>query len=191
GLSALAEKKVTLCHYPPGHPSNFHTISVCESAVTAHLHHGDELGSCPSGCRLNASLCDDGDGCTVDTCDANGVCHHRPVSCDDGNACTVDSCRSGVCVNEPRDCAVGDRCLAGFCNANGDCETAPVSGDPLCNFCGDGLAQPGEQCDGQDLKGQTCVTLFGPDRPANGLRCNANCQFDVSGCAPPDPGEDY
>jgi hypothetical protein len=37
--------------------------------------------------------CDDGDACTVDSCDpAVGTCTHSPASCDDGNACTVDSC---------------------------------------------------------------------------------------------------
>jgi hypothetical protein len=132
GMAAIADKKVVVCHYPPGNPANFHTISVGEAAVTAHLNHGDELGACPSGCRLDASLCDDGDGCTVDTCDATGACHHSPVSCDDGNACTVDSCQDGACVNAPRDCSVADPCLAGFCDANGDCATAPVTGVPAC-----------------------------------------------------------
>ncbi len=38
--------KVTICHVPPGNPDNFHTISVGEKAVAAHLAHGDFLGSC-------------------------------------------------------------------------------------------------------------------------------------------------
>jgi len=188
--AASAEKKVTVCHYPPGNPANSHTISVGEAAVSAHLGHGDEVGSCPSGCPVNPSLCDDGDACTVDSCDADGACHHTPVSCDDGDACTVDSCRNGSCANEPRDCTVGDRCMAGFCNADGDCATAPVSGDPACNFCGDGLAQPLEDCDGQDLKGNTCATVLGPTYAPAGLRCASSCHFDISTCAPPDPGED-
>src|SRR3954468_5817448 len=92
-----AEKKVSICHYPPGNPANSHTISVGEAAVSAHLGHGDEVGACPPGCLVNASLCDDGNACTIDSCDASGACHHGPVSCDDGNACTVDLCdpRSG------------------------------------------------------------------------------------------------
>ena len=185
-----AEKKVSICHYPPGNPANAQTISVGEAAVSAHLGHGDEVGSCPSGCLRNAALCDDGDACTADSCDATGACHHAPVNCDDGNACTLDSCRNGVCVNEPRDCSVADRCLAGFCDANGDCATAPVSGDPTCNFCGDGLAQPLEDCDGQDFKGESCTTLLGPGYPPAGLACTASCRVDTSRCPPPDPGED-
>jgi hypothetical protein len=38
--------KVTICHIPPGNPSNAHTISVGASAVKAHLDHGDNMGDC-------------------------------------------------------------------------------------------------------------------------------------------------
>jgi hypothetical protein len=40
------EGKVTLCHTPPGNPDNKKTITVGESAVPAHLAHGDTLGPC-------------------------------------------------------------------------------------------------------------------------------------------------
>jgi len=37
--------------------------------------------------------CNDGDACTVDSCDPGlGTCVHGPVSCDDNNACSLDSC---------------------------------------------------------------------------------------------------
>ncbi|MBV8758512.1 MAG: hypothetical protein JO257_14600 [Deltaproteobacteria bacterium] len=39
-------KKTTVCHVPPGNPSNAHTICVGNSAVPAHLDHGDFLGTC-------------------------------------------------------------------------------------------------------------------------------------------------
>jgi outer membrane biosynthesis protein TonB len=40
------DKKITICHIPPGNPFNAHTITVGESAVQAHLDHGDYLGPC-------------------------------------------------------------------------------------------------------------------------------------------------
>jgi len=41
------EKKIRVCHIPPGHPSNFHTISVSiEAWENAHQKHGDMLGDC-------------------------------------------------------------------------------------------------------------------------------------------------
>lgn len=40
-------KKTTICHIPPGNPSNAHTLCVGNAAVPAHLHnHGDYLGAC-------------------------------------------------------------------------------------------------------------------------------------------------
>ena len=39
--AARGEKKVTLCHVPPGNATNPQTISVGEAAVSAHLAHGD------------------------------------------------------------------------------------------------------------------------------------------------------
>jgi hypothetical protein len=39
--------KVKICHKPPGNPDNAHTIVVgSQSAVNAHLAHGDSLGPC-------------------------------------------------------------------------------------------------------------------------------------------------
>jgi hypothetical protein len=45
--SALAENaKVEICHIPPDNPYNFHTITVSENALEAHLAHGDFKGLC-------------------------------------------------------------------------------------------------------------------------------------------------
>ena len=38
--------KATICHIPPGNPTNAHTITVGRPAVAAHLAHGDVEGSC-------------------------------------------------------------------------------------------------------------------------------------------------
>ena len=35
------EKKVSVCHVPPGNPANGHVIRVSSSALPAHLGHGD------------------------------------------------------------------------------------------------------------------------------------------------------
>ena len=44
------DHKVTICHFPPGNPENFHEISVDWSAVPAHvLLHGDQVGGCNIG----------------------------------------------------------------------------------------------------------------------------------------------
>lgn len=57
-------KKTTVCHIPPGNPSNAHTICVGNAAVPAHLDHGDFLGTCScTGGGTDAGVPDDsGDG---------------------------------------------------------------------------------------------------------------------------------
>jgi len=40
------EQKITICHIPPGNPSNAHTISIPPSAWSAHQAHGDTRGGC-------------------------------------------------------------------------------------------------------------------------------------------------
>lgn len=44
---AFAGGKVTICHIPPGNPTNPQTISINENALAEHLAHGDQLGECP------------------------------------------------------------------------------------------------------------------------------------------------
>ena len=42
--------KVTICHFPPGNPSNRHTIQISPSALSAHcMNHGDTCGACDEG----------------------------------------------------------------------------------------------------------------------------------------------
>jgi len=53
-----------------------------------------------TGCT-SAAQCDDGNGCTTDSC-TSGVCAHanNTSSCaDDGNSCTSDVCRAGTCTH--------------------------------------------------------------------------------------------
>ena len=69
GVRGLAPKpKVKVCHISPGPPTKFQTIEISESALKAHLAHGDRRGPCNSHCDF---LCSDNNVCTIDY---NGVC---------------------------------------------------------------------------------------------------------------------
>ena len=46
-LEQLPAAKAVVCHIPAGNPKNQHTIEIGQSAVAAHLAHGDTLGPCP------------------------------------------------------------------------------------------------------------------------------------------------
>lgn len=35
------DKKITICHIPPGNPANMHEITISVNALQAHLDHGD------------------------------------------------------------------------------------------------------------------------------------------------------
>jgi hypothetical protein len=58
--------KVTICHIPPGNPSNAHTITVDESALRAHFAHGDSPGACQSGGPCNPNPCQNLGTCSLD-----------------------------------------------------------------------------------------------------------------------------
>src|SRR5690606_27502091 len=45
--------------------------------------------------------------------------------------------------------------------------------------CGNGVLEPDEECEGFDLRGQTCDAL---GLAVGQLRCNAECKLDTSGC---------
>jgi hypothetical protein len=106
----------------------------------------------------------------------------------DETTCTiVDSgevgwCMSGVCV--PTDC--GDGVVGGA----EECDDGPLNGTLAsdcsidCTFavCGNGVidGNRGEQCDGVDLGGETCVTL---GHSGGLLLCDPEtCTYDTSMC---------
>jgi hypothetical protein len=64
----------------------------------------------------------------VDACEAGtGSCSTTPVSCDDGNACTVDSCDPQAgCQAAPRSCDDGDVCTQDACDPATGCTGTPL-----------------------------------------------------------------
>jgi hypothetical protein len=85
--------------------------------------------------------------------------------------------------------------VGGALACSGDCRF-DTSGCSALPGCGDGNIDPGEQCDGANLGGQSCASVVGPGSTGN-LGCTHNCRFDTSSCSPPprcgdgniDPGE--
>jgi hypothetical protein len=57
------------------------------------------VDSCQNNsCKHTAKNCNDGDGCTSDSCDStSGSCIYKPINCDDKNPCTIDSCSNNNC----------------------------------------------------------------------------------------------
>ena len=67
--------------------------------------------------------CDDGDLCTIDSCDSNMGCRHEAL-CDDGDPCSIDECTDGACwLSGIKDCEDGLLCTVDSCNPeNGSCD---------------------------------------------------------------------
>lgn len=165
-------RKVTLCHIPPGNPGNAHTISVGVKAVRAHLRHGDVCGPCEAlgcfddddcapgqicydgecvtptgtGCQ-DSDECDDGNECTTDFCNPALGCQHQPIdTCSDGDPCTIDSCDPDVgCVSVPINCEDGNPCTIDEC-VGGQCNSAPID-CPEGEVCEDGVCLPLPECE--------------------------------------------
>lgn len=96
--------------------------------------------------------CTDGSPCECGmTCSASGACGSS--SCDDGNSCTADSC-------DPSRAS----CAHSFqvsCTATALAPALSLILDLLDEPCGDGVLDPGEQCDDGNV--------------ANGDACSSNC----------------
>ncbi len=123
--------------------------------------------------------CDDGHGCTVDTCNVGtGACTYTlaadGTACSDGNQCTQsDTCQAGVCTgSNPVVCTPLDQChVAGTCNpATGVCSNPEKPNGTTCN--------DGKVCTNPD----TCQAGVCAGTPLNGTTCddgNACTQTDA------------
>ena len=141
--------------------------------------------------------CNDGDPCTVDSCDEHLGCVHTPSTgdaCNDGDACTLnDVCNAGVCEPGPLDCTdntctarcddgndcTDDGCAAGACTTTNNvvpCDDGDecTTGDS-CNGLGACVGGAPPICDdGDPCTADSCDSLLGCVEPAGaaGIACD-------------------
>jgi hypothetical protein len=128
------------------------------------------LASCGDGITQEGEDCDEGEANNSET----GACLPSCIaaSCGDGfihtgrEVCDATNLAGEDCVSQGLD--------GGTLACSGSCEF-DTSG---CYECGDGVENPGEECDGNDL-GATCESL-GHD--TGRLACNGNCTYNEGGC---------
>lgn len=131
-------------------------------ATCSNVINFDEGIFCCNPNTGGVQLIDDGDLCTVDTCNpANGQVDRTPIDCQDTDDCTDDLCAEGACYNPPS--ADSTPCSGGVC-CDGTCD-APVCSDNV-------------DCDDSD----SCTT----DTCYNGDTCVAYCDSAWVACGPSD-----
>lgn len=105
----------------------------------------DVSGACTGGALLS---CDDGNPCTIDSCDAAFGCVNAPAegaACDDGDVCTQsEACDvSGACAGgSPLSCDDGNPCTIDSCDAASGCVSFPADGAPCdSGICNGGICE--------------------------------------------------
>ncbi|MFB5614743.1 MAG: hypothetical protein ACE5RI_06520 [Candidatus Nitrosomaritimum yanchengensis] len=80
----------TICHIPPGNPGNNHTITIGESALSAHLGHGDLLNACDYESESNSNEVEEfGDDVLVTSSSTTTICHIPPGNPGNNHTITI------------------------------------------------------------------------------------------------------
>lgn len=157
----------------------------------------DGQADCGNGLWESGEECDDantadGDGCSA-VCQWEFVCGDATCESANGETCQLcpqdccPSCGNGVIdTGEACDTSVlggvtcADLCYTGgtlTCTAWCTLDTSTCIGPGPS--CGDGLAECGEECDGNDFLGQACGDFGFAD---GALTCTSGCTMDTSSC---------
>lgn len=87
--------------------------------------------------------------CMIGTCSEalQGQCEQLPINCDDGNACSVDTCdpKTGACAHTPVNCDTGDKCVHHLCEPVNGCYHVPFDLTPG-HDCDDGSLCTTDTC---------------------------------------------
>ena len=123
--------------------------------------------------------CDDGNDCTDDTCEANGVCTHAPtatppVSCG-GYRCDSTTLECKTSCTDAADCASTHSCILGRCTRMCADSTECADGEPCVNgwCCNNGCPGTCQACNVAGSEG-TCVNALAGDDP-NGVCRGFGC----------------
>ncbi|GEM_PF-6169531 len=168
--------------------NNICTQTCCADGCVELANNSNHCGACGIACSDGAVCLDGSCKCVGNMSNCDGECVDVSTSLKNCGACgnecpdyvnadfhlATSYCSGGRCYTV---------CESGFTNRDGDisngCEYSSY-------YCGNGVIEPGELCDGYALNMQTCKTVLG-DNYAGMLHCQSDCRgFDTSECVPLD-----
>jgi hypothetical protein len=150
-----------------------------------------ELNVCGDGIRDAGEACEDDDFGDM-TCASFGLeagdlvctetCTINPAGCHDLDVCGNGIMETGeACDGE--DFGTFTCASFGFVEGTLTCSEACTIDTATCAYeqpeCGNSLIENGEQCDGDELGGNTCLTQ---GFSGGELACLSDCELDTSGC---------
>ncbi|MSP92189.1 MAG: hypothetical protein EXR79_10375 [Myxococcales bacterium] len=162
-------------------------LTVCDDKNPCTDDACDSKTGC--GAKPNLAPCSDGDACSAGDACQGGTCQGGPLpNCDDGNVCSLDSCEVGVgcyhlpvqspcCVGQTSKCDDGKPCTNDLCDGSG-CKHEPNTAP-----CDDGNAcTGGDACQGGACTG-TKAAVCDDKNPCTADTCTAKtgCQHQATG----------
>lgn len=148
---------------------NYHQMCGATACGDGTCGVGEDYINCPADCPPPASVpycstvnCDDGDPCTVDSCNEqlrrcfNSYVYSGEASYDDNNRCTNDYCLNKQIRHDPITCDDGNRCTTDSCSPSIGCVYTEI------------VCQSGYECDAST---GLCKYID----PCEGIVCQAYC----------------
>ncbi|MEE8523712.1 MAG: hypothetical protein V3T72_07245, partial [Thermoanaerobaculia bacterium] len=115
---------------------------------------------------------------------ADGLLPPAPIEQQVCGPCILDTCAAEKVRCTFTGCGLND-CCEYSCVCDESCASGNIPGGacllrlPICDRCGNGNIDFGEDCDGTNLGGATCESL---GFHAGTLSCDLTCMFDTSQC---------
>ena len=143
--------------------------TVCDGVASC-----DARGRCVAGPPPHV---DDGNACTLDSCDSKRGAVHEPVDVDDDDACTRDSCnpKTGAISHEPIDVDDDDDCTEDSCDRTTGPKHEPPPTKYACGACPEGFHAVSRMRSAQCEAGKGVQSFCAKDCGKHFYTCEASC----------------
>ncbi len=129
-------------------------VVVCDDGNPCTQELCNAMG-CAHSAIADGTPCDDGNVCTDNDLCKSAACGGSAKDCNDNNACTIDNCEAGKGCVYPTACDDGNPCTIDSCQS-GKCAVTPLADNTGCddqNPCTKGDQCSGQKCQGTPIPG--------------------------------------